>query len=92
MASDKNILLVPCPACGTGRHVARSLWSSTLDDTPRWNAKKQEYIRNPGPEMPIECFTCDDAYPAKNWHRAYERTEFRKKGWVTPAMLKEGTI
>lgn len=80
-------MTVPCPACGTPRVLSLAGWNATMNDRPKWNKKTQTYDRPPGPDQPIECYACKDSYPAHRWHRAYERQEFRKKGWVTPAML-----
>jgi hypothetical protein len=79
-------LTIPCPGCGTTRFIAQAEWSATMSDRPVWNKKQQQYISMPGPDSGIECYTCNDHYPAHQWHRAFERAEFARKGWKTPAM------
>lgn len=82
-------LRIPCPACGTERAISLSSWRNTFIEETKWSAKANGYIRTSGPNEMIECYHCDDSYPAGNWHRALERRELKKRGWITPRMEAE---
>jgi hypothetical protein len=88
MPPKLNDLDVPCPFCGTVRSVSRIVWTSTFREDQKWNGRTRKYEASPGPDEPIECYTCHDFYPAHQWHRALERQEIAKRGWKTPAMEK----
>lgn len=85
----KSALSIPCPSCGAKREIVEKEWRETFTNELKWDGRKKEYIQLPGPDAPIECHTCKASYPARDWHRSYERDHFRKVGWITVNMQKE---
>lgn len=88
MKKKNDMLRIPCPACGSERAISHSSWRNTFAEETKWNAKVGGYIISAGPNEMLECYVCDDSYPAGRWHRALERREFARRGWRTPRMEK----
>lgn len=91
MKTTKEVI-APCPVCGSGNTINIKEWTETFRAEDKWDGKAKEYRTTPGPESSLHCNHCETDTMARQWHREFERAEFRKtKEWRTPNMLKEHT-
>lgn len=79
-------ILAPCPVCRIDRHIRRDAWMATIRFESEKTDHQREVEERDGKIEGFKCQNCKEKYPNVDWHRSYERQQFRAKGWTTERM------